>query len=51
MSKMRVLRISRPKGPFELVERETPEPGAGSGAYYRTKSGKTWVRVITTTGQ
>ena len=30
MSKMRVVQISRPKGPFELVEREIPEPGAGS---------------------
>lgn len=27
MSKMRVMQISRPNGPFELVEREIPEPG------------------------
>ncbi len=33
MPKMRVVQISRPKGPFELVEREIPEPGAG------------WVRI------
>jgi len=25
--KMRVMQISKPKGPFELVEREIPEPG------------------------
>ena len=30
MSKMRVVQVSRPNGPFELVEREIPEPGAGS---------------------
>jgi D-arabinose 1-dehydrogenase-like Zn-dependent alcohol dehydrogenase len=30
MSKMRVVQIPRPKGPFELVEREIPEPGATS---------------------
>jgi alcohol dehydrogenase/propanol-preferring alcohol dehydrogenase len=30
MAKMRVVQVSRPKGPFELVEREIPEPGAGS---------------------
>src|SRR5262249_31955895 len=30
MSKMRVVQVSRPKGPFELVEREIPEPGAGT---------------------
>ena len=29
MSKMRALQIARAKGPFELVEREMPEPGAG----------------------
>jgi D-arabinose 1-dehydrogenase-like Zn-dependent alcohol dehydrogenase len=28
-TKMRVMQVGRPKGPFELVERETPEPGAG----------------------
>ena len=33
MSKMRVVQVSRPNGPFELVEREIPEPGAG------------WVRI------
>jgi D-arabinose 1-dehydrogenase-like Zn-dependent alcohol dehydrogenase len=33
MSKMRVAQISRPKGPFEIVEREIPQPGAG------------WVRI------
>jgi len=30
MSKMRAVQVSRPKGPFELVEREIPEPGAGA---------------------
>jgi D-arabinose 1-dehydrogenase-like Zn-dependent alcohol dehydrogenase len=29
MSKMRVVQVSRPNGPFEIVEREIPEPGAG----------------------
>lgn len=27
---MRVAQVSRPKGPFELVERPVPEPGAGT---------------------
>jgi D-arabinose 1-dehydrogenase-like Zn-dependent alcohol dehydrogenase len=30
MSKMRVVQISHPNEPFELVEREIPEPGAGA---------------------
>jgi D-arabinose 1-dehydrogenase-like Zn-dependent alcohol dehydrogenase len=30
MSKMRVVQVPRPKGPFELVEREIPEPGTTS---------------------
>lgn len=30
MSKMRAVQVGRPKGPFELVERELPEPGAGA---------------------
>jgi D-arabinose 1-dehydrogenase-like Zn-dependent alcohol dehydrogenase len=30
MAKMRVAQVSRPNGPFEIVEREVPEPGAGS---------------------
>src|SRR5262249_6858025 len=30
MSKMRVVQVSHPNGPFELVEREIPEPGAGA---------------------
>jgi D-arabinose 1-dehydrogenase-like Zn-dependent alcohol dehydrogenase len=30
MSKMRVVQVSRPKGPLEMVEREIPEPGAGA---------------------
>jgi D-arabinose 1-dehydrogenase-like Zn-dependent alcohol dehydrogenase len=30
MSKMRVVQVTRPNGPFEIVEREIPEPGAGS---------------------
>src|SRR5712691_7338529 len=30
MSKMRAVQISRPKGPLEIVERNIPEPGAGS---------------------
>ena len=29
MSKMRVVQVPRPNGPFEIVEREIPEPGAG----------------------
>src|SRR5499427_372846 len=30
MSKMRAVQVSRPNDPFELVEREIPEPGAGA---------------------
>ena len=30
MSKMRAVQVSRPNGPFEIVEREIPQPGAGS---------------------
>jgi D-arabinose 1-dehydrogenase-like Zn-dependent alcohol dehydrogenase len=30
MPKMRAAQITRPNGPFEIVEREIPEPGAGS---------------------
>lgn len=30
MPTMRVAQVSRPKGPFEIVERPIPEPGAGS---------------------
>ncbi len=30
MSTMRVVQVSKPKGPFELREREMPEPGAGA---------------------
>ncbi len=29
MSKMRVVHVTRPNGPFEMVEREIPEPGPG----------------------
>ncbi len=29
MSRMRVVQVPHPNGPFELVEREIPEPGAG----------------------
>src|ERR1700704_3692747 len=29
MSKMRVVQVTQPNGPFELVEREIPEPTAG----------------------
>src|SRR5262245_66300430 len=29
MSRMRVAQIAEMKGPFEIVEREIPEPGAG----------------------
>ncbi len=29
MSKMKVVQVTKPKGPFELVEREIPEPGPG----------------------
>jgi D-arabinose 1-dehydrogenase-like Zn-dependent alcohol dehydrogenase len=30
MAKMRVAQVSRPKGPFEIVERPVPEPGPGT---------------------
>jgi D-arabinose 1-dehydrogenase-like Zn-dependent alcohol dehydrogenase len=30
MASMRVVQVSRPNGPFEIVERQIPEPGAGS---------------------
>src|SRR5437764_8143929 len=30
MATMRVAQVSRPNGPFEIVERQIPEPGAGS---------------------
>jgi D-arabinose 1-dehydrogenase-like Zn-dependent alcohol dehydrogenase len=30
MAMMRVAQVSRPKGPFEIVERQIPEPGAGT---------------------
>jgi D-arabinose 1-dehydrogenase-like Zn-dependent alcohol dehydrogenase len=30
MASMRVAQVSQPKGPFEIVERPIPEPGAGS---------------------
>ena len=30
MSRMRVVQVTRPNGPLEFVEREIPEPGAGS---------------------
>jgi len=30
MSKMRVVQVDRPHGPLQLVERDVPEPGAGS---------------------
>src|SRR5215471_20540303 len=30
MATMRVVQVSRPHGPFEIVERPVPEPGAGS---------------------
>ena len=30
MAMMRVAQISRPKGPFEIVERAIPEPAAGA---------------------
>src|SRR5580704_16838526 len=30
MPKMRVAQVSRPNGPFELVERDIPEPAAGT---------------------
>jgi D-arabinose 1-dehydrogenase-like Zn-dependent alcohol dehydrogenase len=29
MAKMRAVQVTRPNGPFEMVEREIPEPGAG----------------------
>ena len=30
MATMRVVQVPRPNGPFEIVERTLPEPGAGS---------------------
>jgi D-arabinose 1-dehydrogenase-like Zn-dependent alcohol dehydrogenase len=30
MATMRVVQVSRPKGPFQIVERPIPEPGAGT---------------------
>jgi D-arabinose 1-dehydrogenase-like Zn-dependent alcohol dehydrogenase len=30
MPKMRAVQVTKPKGPFEIVERDIPEPGAGS---------------------
>ncbi len=30
MAKMRAVQVSRPKGPFEMVERDIPEPGPGT---------------------
>jgi D-arabinose 1-dehydrogenase-like Zn-dependent alcohol dehydrogenase len=30
MATMRVVQVSRPKGPFEIVERQIPEPAAGA---------------------
>jgi D-arabinose 1-dehydrogenase-like Zn-dependent alcohol dehydrogenase len=30
MATMRVVQVSRPKGPFEIVERQIPDPGAGT---------------------
>ena len=30
MAKMRVVQVSHPNGPFELVEREIPEPARGA---------------------
>src|SRR5258706_5003075 len=30
MPKMRAVQVSRPKGPFEMVEREVPQPGPGT---------------------
>jgi D-arabinose 1-dehydrogenase-like Zn-dependent alcohol dehydrogenase len=29
MAKMRAVQVSRPGGPFEMVERDIPEPGRG----------------------
>ena len=30
MATMRAVQVSRPNGPFEIVERQIPGPGAGS---------------------
>ena len=30
MSKMRTAQVARPNGPIEIVERDIPEPSAGS---------------------
>ena len=32
MAKMRVVQVSKAKGPFEIVEREIPQPGSGDVA-------------------
>ena len=33
MAKMRAVQVPTAKGPFQLVEREVPEPVAGIGAH------------------
>lgn len=30
MAKMRAVQVSKPKGPFEIVERDIPEPTIGT---------------------
>jgi D-arabinose 1-dehydrogenase-like Zn-dependent alcohol dehydrogenase len=56
MPKMRVMQATQPKGPFELVEREILEPGAGAvritveacGICYRGSLPKGGFRVFNT---
>jgi hypothetical protein len=59
MSRMRVVQITEPKGPLELVERDIPEPGAmtevfplerAAEAYELMMSGKARFRAVLTTG-
>ena len=33
---MRSVQVSKPKGPFEIVERDIPEPGPKQGTYQGT---------------
>ena len=64
MSKLRVVQVTRPNGLLEIVEREIPEPAAGSvramneifpleraaEAYEHMMSGKARFRAVLTTG-
>jgi D-arabinose 1-dehydrogenase-like Zn-dependent alcohol dehydrogenase len=65
MPKMRAVEVTSPRGPFKVVERETPQPGprqvrikvqacgfchSASEAYERMVSNKARFRVVLTTG-